>query len=323
MIERASFIYSVKCNLKCRMCRLWKIKSNQTMSQDLIFHTIDELKKIDIKEVVLSGGELLLNPPLLYAAVKKLTDYNIKVFLITNGIYLSSDITENLANLGIKQIMVSVDGPKGVHNFLRGKGVFEKVITNLRALIKLKKTKRINIEIATTTVICNRNLNYLEDFTRFLEALGVELVEFQPLNLALGAFNINSFKTQKTIFREIGIKKRDLSGLKLCLKKLRSIKSQRPNLVGNSLDYFEIMEEYFAKSKLPFVCYVNKNSLGINWKGEVFFCFHKKPIGRLTLKKSLLEIINPKTTIARVKEIRNCEEKCIGFNHQPHFENYE
>src|SRR5476651_1709609 len=84
------------CNCRCVMCDIWKDNKNlkQLTEQD-ITGLLDSLKKFGTQQVVMSGGEALLNSSFfrLCAILKK---QKIKVTLLTTGLTVKKNAEQLL-----------------------------------------------------------------------------------------------------------------------------------------------------------------------------------------------------------------------------------
>ncbi|MBI4965588.1 MAG: radical SAM protein [Desulfomonile tiedjei] len=114
------------CNLKCRHCPYW---NRSVPEQDFprVRNTLERLRGIGVQILILEGGE-----PLLWRDGKKNIRHVIEaarrlfrcVCITTNG-------TLSWADLELDRVWVSLDGPRRVHDEIRGQGVFDKVWKNL------------------------------------------------------------------------------------------------------------------------------------------------------------------------------------------------
>ncbi len=143
----AGFKITYKCNLTCKHCPFYKLKSRD-LSFDEVKEIIDKLNKRGAKLIIFEGGEPTLwkdgekdfNDVLNYAKKKFLS-----VNFTTNGL--------NGFNFNADAIWVSIDGLKFHHDLIRGEGVFEKVLKNL------KKFKRERIFIKKRKLFANVCIN--------------------------------------------------------------------------------------------------------------------------------------------------------------------
>ncbi|MBI5417885.1 radical SAM protein [Candidatus Poribacteria bacterium] len=107
------------CNLKCRHCYWWKEKQPQELNDIEMINFMKTLKKQGFRYAILYGGEPMMRPEIIKAASKIFDLVNV----FTNGTLGYLDIPG--------QWILSLDGPEEIHDKLRGKGVFKKIISNL------------------------------------------------------------------------------------------------------------------------------------------------------------------------------------------------
>ncbi len=136
------------CNLRCEYCTYsgryyTRTHSPERMSEDLAFEAIDFLVKHskERKSVVVGfyGGEPLLEFDLIRKVVEYTENfYAEKIFqftITTNGVLLSEDVVAYLKSKNFN-LMISLDGPKELHNkyrrFSDEKGSFDLIYENLK-----------------------------------------------------------------------------------------------------------------------------------------------------------------------------------------------
>src|SRR4051812_959207 len=105
------------CNCRCVMCDIWK--GNQDLKQLTAADLQDlmiSLKKMGTKQVLMSGGEALLNPN-FFKLCEILKKEHIKISLLSTGITLKKN-AEALVTW-VDDIIVSLDGDEAVHNAIR------------------------------------------------------------------------------------------------------------------------------------------------------------------------------------------------------------
>lgn len=148
--ETISLFLTYQCNLRCTMCGQWGIEGSsrklapEAMKAEL---PLDELKSIidDVKfygpNITLFGGE-----PLLYkewaAIVRYIKEAGLRCNIITNGMLLEKH-AEEIVSLGVNEIIFSLDGPREIHDKIRGSaGIFDKARRGLKAINTWKGKKR-------------------------------------------------------------------------------------------------------------------------------------------------------------------------------------
>lgn len=122
-----------RCNLACKYC--YTSKTNNILSNQQILGFLDNYSRfihksyfLKLKSVVLCGGEVFTLPD-FPQLVNNLIDKDIFVTIITNG---TIDCLKEIKNPNNCQILVSLDGPKEIHDENRGLGNFDKSIKYIK-----------------------------------------------------------------------------------------------------------------------------------------------------------------------------------------------
>jgi len=166
-----------RCNLKCSFCSFWKHKifrnNDRELSTRQIFALIDDLHKIGVPYITVTGGEPLLREDIegigLYLRNKKITSG-----LCTNGTLITKDKAKNLSK-AFDFIRISFDGFGEVHNKIRGVDkAYEMAFEGLNNILNAEnRTARVGIHF----VITDRNkgeLNKLiENFKDKVDTISV------------------------------------------------------------------------------------------------------------------------------------------------------
>ena len=169
--KRIWYSITSNCNLHCPYCYATNSQGHVKRIPDFpLKHSIkilNRLKDNNVKEIVISGGEPLLNHHCfeIIKYAKTITE----VSLISNGQLISREVARQLKSLGLKTIAVSIDGTtEETHDRMRGKGTFKKALAAIHNL-KEAGVKKVHI-CATTTKL---NLHELVQFPSFADKLGV------------------------------------------------------------------------------------------------------------------------------------------------------
>jgi radical SAM protein with 4Fe4S-binding SPASM domain len=102
-----------------------------------------------VREVMISGGEPTVWPHLALLA-GRLVKRGFRVSLQTNGTHPETVV--QMMDIGVTHFNLSVDGPRAVHDRIRGDGVFDKAIECIHS-IRARKCS-----VVTTTVLSASNL---------------------------------------------------------------------------------------------------------------------------------------------------------------------
>ena len=144
------------CNLKCKIC--WRLEKGEKLDEPS-FHEIKrwlkECKELEVKVIDLTGGgEAFMRKDiiLILKLVKKFGFYGT---LTTNGTLLNEEKIKKIIKMRWDDLAFSLDGPnERINDFIRGKGVFEKVIKNIKKINNLKKEKRVKKENPRLEIFC-------------------------------------------------------------------------------------------------------------------------------------------------------------------------
>lgn len=145
LINHLYFELTDRCNLSCKHCYLSASpKGKNILKTDIIKSAISEFSEIGGHFVTFSGGEPLLHPDwenlILYTKSK-----NLNCSIMTNCSLVQKE-TLNKLLLGDALITISLDGWKEeTHDFIRGKGSFNKVQQVLKLIEDLKVQDRVII----------------------------------------------------------------------------------------------------------------------------------------------------------------------------------
>lgn len=163
------------CNLNCVTCvrNVWSDEVGH-MDTDTFNTIVAQLKELPhIQSVALAGfGEPLYHPEILSMA-RAIKDLGLELTITTNGTLLSPDLAEELMNIGLDRIVVSLDSshPQLFEHIRQGANL-DAVLNNLRGLNEIRRRRRsmrpvIDIEF----VAMRRNVHEIADLPRLASRL--------------------------------------------------------------------------------------------------------------------------------------------------------
>lgn len=134
------------CNLECKYCYAMPFSGN-FMSSDRLLSLVDELINLDVLDLSFAGGEPMMHPS-FFDILEKLSNTNVQIAVLTNGVNLNKKHINKLRNLfderGKFLLQVSLDSICSEENdTLRGKG--KNVLKN----IELASDSKFDIQIST------------------------------------------------------------------------------------------------------------------------------------------------------------------------------
>lgn len=161
------------CNARCAMCTInsWEKRKNVFIDEALFSKFIEEATPHTswIETVSLNkDGEPTLDKKLV-SRVRRLKDIGIKkVTFATNGQLLDSELARQLIDVGLDDIMVSIDAvTRETFKVIRIGLDYDVVLKNAVELIRIRNEKRSKMTIRIRMVIMKENRHELEDWLRF------------------------------------------------------------------------------------------------------------------------------------------------------------
>ncbi len=274
-IYKLLFAITFKCNLKCKICSIWKIPHRKEISVGEIEQMFKKLTNLSWLD--LTGGEITLREDLVdIIGVIIHNAKNLKIFhMTTNGMNPQRiiDATNEVVKRKLNPIVsVSIDGPQQIHDRLRGeKGSYVKIVETFKALKALKKGR-----IYISSTISNFNYLYLDEL---IASLHNDIPHFSLSDLHFNFFHVSPHYYGNEKLEGQG---KDKIDFKLIKKYLDLTK--KGNIIKKFLEanYVKYLEKYLHGEESPFVCQAMHGSVFVDPYGEVFPClFYNRAIGKL------------------------------------------
>lgn len=136
---KAQVDLTTRCNLHCCFCYNDSgHAAAREFSRDDLIRVCDELGQLGVLQLVLSGGEVLCRPEILFAVVQRARDQRMGIRIVTNGWFVDEQAASRLAQLPISDVQVSIDGALPVvHDQLRGRaGSWKRAISAASTLAR-------------------------------------------------------------------------------------------------------------------------------------------------------------------------------------------
>lgn len=170
------------CNLKCSYCYQNVISEKEVMTEVTVNEVVNfiNVSVNDIQpeqvDICFIGGEPMLHSKSIENIMKTLsvprerTHFN----MVTNGTIMGRKY-QRLYDLGLKELMITLDGPRLIHDNFRvskhGSGSFDKILENIALLNE--KYPDINIQIN-----CNLNAENVDSIPELIQQLKVQNITY-------------------------------------------------------------------------------------------------------------------------------------------------
>jgi MoaA/NifB/PqqE/SkfB family radical SAM enzyme len=305
------------CNCQCVMCDIWKDNKNlKQLTEEDINGLLAALKKFNTKQVVMSGGEALLNPK-FFRFCEILHKQNIKISLLSTGLTLKR-YAEQLVEY-VDDIIVSLDGDEELHNNIRNiPQAFQKLKKGVQAI----KTIKPDFKITGRSVIHRLNFRRWHSIIDSAKKIGVDSISFLPADVSSHAFNREVLWSDQRQ-NEILIEKEMLAELYAIIEELIDSHEEdiQSGFITEPAEKLRKIYRYYAAfyqlNPFPFKkCNAPWVSTVIEADGTVRPCFFHEAIGNIR-KDSLDDILNNKQSIdfrknLDINENETCK-KCVCY----------
>ena len=291
------------CNCQCVMCDIWKDNKNlKQLTEKDIRGLLSSLKKFGTQEVVMSGGEALLNRN-FFKFCEILHTQNIKISLLSTGLTLKRNAEQLL--LWVDNIIVSLDGNEETHDRIRN---IPHAFQKLKEGVQYIKNIEPGFRITARTVIHKLNFRYWNSILDSAKQIGFDQVSFLPADVSSHAFNREVLWNENRQ-HEIMLEQNELPELQNVIERIiedRSLDFESQFIAESPLKLRKISSYYAAFYDLnPFPykkCNAPWVSTVIEADGTVRPCFFHNPIGNIR-KNSLDKILNSKESIRFRKDL--------------------
>ena len=160
-----------RCTARCRYCEIWKSPGDE-LSFDEARRMLREFHALGTRRLCLSGGEPLLRED-IDELIAFCTRLGLSLELNTNGVLLR----EHLGSLRrLALVKVSLDGPPGIHDEIRGCRIHDVIVDNLEAC----RVAGVRFSFTTTLVRDNTSIETVDHVLGLAERFGT-FAAFQPV----------------------------------------------------------------------------------------------------------------------------------------------
>ena len=309
------------CNCRCVMCDIWKDNKNlKQLTVDDVTGLLSSLKRFGTKQVVMSGGEALLNPN-FFSLCEILKKQKLHVTLLSTGLTLKKHADKLLQF--VDEIIVSLDGDEETHDAIRNiNGAYAK----LKESVQYIKSQHPGYRITSRTVIHRLNFKKWSEIIQSAKEIGVDQVSFLPADVSSQAFNRETLWNEERQ-NEVALDKDELPALKSVLDLILEIHRtdfENRFIAESPAKLMNIYAHYAAFHKLGDYpskkCNAPWVSTVIEADGSVRPCFFHPVIGNIKTDP-LPAILNGRKAVQFRKDLdmdanETCK-KCVCYLNLP------
>lgn len=305
------------CNCRCMMCDIWKGNRNlKQLNEQDILGLLSSLKKFGTQQVLMSGGEALLNPH-FFRFCEILNKEKIKVSLLSTGLTLKKNASMLVGC--VNDIIVSLDGDEETHDTIRNiPGAFQKMKEGIAAI----KSLNSDFKITCRTVIHKLNFRNWRSIIEAAKEIGLQQISFLPADVSSHAFNRELMWDEKRQ-HEILLSENDLPDLENIIENLlihsshdfeNNFIAESPQKIRNIYSYYAA---FYGLNDFPFKrCNAPWVSTVIEADGNVRPCFFHQSYGNIH-NESLEQILNSDKAISFRKTLdmdkNEICKKCVCY----------
>jgi radical SAM protein with 4Fe4S-binding SPASM domain len=294
-INSVNLEVTILCNLRCTMCWWWGqngiafkfIKERDPMvTQELttqeIFSIVDQLAPHK-PSIYLSGGEPFIRKDTV-EIIEYIASKGMSVITNNNGTVLSDEKLQRLAKIKQLTVNFSIDGPREVHDKIRGQGTYDKTTSTIKKLVEYRGNDVLPA-IKTNTTFSPWIAGHLDELIHSLQDdANVDAVRMQHLWFT----DKEHAEAHKAVLKQTfgtnegaGVDSHIISSptpdyareLAKEIMQVQKTRYKKPVFIHPKMTEEQIYRYYtdlsFTKQN---ACYIAWNSVHIKANGDVMFC---------------------------------------------------
>ena len=236
-----------RCNYRCDHCGCWR-EPGAELSKEQAREYAHEMVDAGIVGVNLCGGEVLLRRD-VGEVIAILRRGGVLTRITTNGQLVPERIDELKP---LNRIKISLDGPPDLHDDVRGRGAYDRVVAAVEA------ASRAGIPIQLNTVLTRRVIERLDALLETVGALE-QRVTFQPIELR-----------SKSALRGVDSATPEPDRMRWAVRRLKALKRAGDDRIGSSLGTLEYMDTWPELE--PVDCHAGRRFCRVLSDGRVVAC---------------------------------------------------
>jgi Fe-coproporphyrin III synthase len=283
-----------RCNCRCLMCDIWKSTDRQEMSAADLERHLEDIDRLSVEWIVLSGGEPLMHSD-LFRFCDPLRRRGLRITLLSTGLLLERHAPAIVDCM--TDVIVSLDGPPVIHDRIRRvPGAFAQLLRGVDAIL----AQRPDYPISARSTVQRLNCGALCETARCAKETRLKSISFLAADLTTEAFNHPRGWTedqQETVALpedQISILQRQVDELTAEWANTGFVLENREKLqrlVRHFQAHLGLAEAAAPHCNAPWVSAV------VETDGTVRPCFFHRSLGNLN-SRTLLEVLNGPEAVA-------------------------
>ncbi|MCZ7683069.1 MAG: radical SAM protein [Sandaracinaceae bacterium] len=259
-LDEIAIELTVYCNLKCVMCSVWELREHGVPFERAI-ELLDQARSLGARTFTPCGAESFMRKDFLDIVEHAERIGFTRQDIVTNGTMITAAHLDRLERCPSVALHVSIDGPRDLHDELRGEGNYDKSVETVRECV------RRGITVGLSGVILKESLDRLEHLVSLAAELGIPEVSFQPFQTEISG-------PEKDIPR-FSLLRTPKARIIEALERLAA-HADRLGVKIFTESLFGVIPDYLASGKRPIPpggCYLPSKFLLVDFRGDVYPCF--------------------------------------------------
>lgn len=251
---------TVYCNLKCKMCSVWELREHG-VPFDVAKKMLEQARALGAHTFTPCGAESFMRKDFLdLVEIAHALGYRTQD-IVTNGTMITDEHLDRLQACPSVYLHISIDGPRDVHDDLRGEGNYDKSVETARKCVER------GIRVGLSGVLMRETLQHAHHLLELAAELKIGEVSFQPFQEEISGPNkeIPRFSLLRTPKARIEQSLREIAA---------HAKELGVTIFTESM--FGVIPDYLATGKRPIPpggCYLPSKFLLVDFRGDVYPCF--------------------------------------------------
>jgi len=289
-----------RCNCRCVMCDIWQANAvRRELSRDDLLPHVNDLRRLHVQRVVLSGGEALMHSN-LWLLCEMLREFAQSITLLSTGLLLATH-ADNVVRW-CSEVIVSVDGSRDVHDSIRRiPNAFDRLAGGIAAL----RERALEYPVSARCVLQRSNFRDLPNIVAAAHEIGLDSISFMAVDVASSAFN-RPIPWEEPRVQEVALSADETAEFAALVEETigRYPEDFASGFIAENPEKLRRLPRYFAAlnglGDYPeTVCNAPWVSTVIEADGDVRPCFFHAPLGNIH-KAPLESILNaPESTAFR------------------------
>jgi MoaA/NifB/PqqE/SkfB family radical SAM enzyme len=251
------------CNAQCQFCSFPQVPKAKRFMADTprLLAGLEALEKAGVKYLSITGGEPLLYPGLA-AVLARARQLGIKTLLCTNGSLLTSGRIQELRDVGLDTVIISLDAPShSRHDEHRG---LPGLTAHIQRMVPVLQQAHF-YPVASVTL--SRLVDDLGAMLHFLEGLGFERVTFSYPVTRLGSSYLGFANHYSVDFTP--------EELYRWFAQIKELKNGSPLAILNPRLGLSDLQRQLRSQATRFPCLAGYKYFFVDWHLKVYRCHYQ------------------------------------------------